>query len=77
MVIFSRGVIGQKKIEGEDVRILPTRLHPDPHPFFLPDDPPQKYHHSMQNLILRLTQPLSELTQVSERISAGYTRRTW
>jgi len=29
MVVFSMGVIGQKKVR---VRISPTRLHPDPSP---------------------------------------------
>jgi ribosomal protein L21E len=31
-------VIGHKKGEGVDVTISPTRHHPDPHPFFMPDN---------------------------------------
>ncbi len=66
MVVFTMGAHQAKKGEGEDVRISSVRLHPDPHPFFLPDDPhpPRKYHHSMQNLILHLTQAFGTLAQV-------------
>ena len=33
-------------------------------PPFLPDDPHRIWHHWMQKLILHLTQPLSDITQV-------------
>jgi hypothetical protein len=35
MVVFSRGVIRQKKGKGEDVRISSVHPHPHPHPYVM------------------------------------------
>ena len=39
--------------------------------------PLEKYHDSIENLILYPAQPLLESTQVSERISEGYMSRVY
>ena len=44
------------------------------HPQFSSDDLPSKYHHSIENLILHISQVVSESTQIYERMSAGITR---
>ena len=43
---------------------------------FLVDDPSWKWYHSMQNLILHLTQMSFEITQVKKRIRTGITGQT-
>ena len=45
-----------------------------PKPQFMLDDPPQKLHDSMQNLIPHPTQATRDPTQVVERMSARITR---
>ena len=47
----------------------------DKSPSFREDGLPSKYHHSIENLILHITQVVSELTQVYERMSA--TNTSW
>ncbi len=63
------GVIGQKK----GVRVRVKAYWWDPHiltlPLFLPDGPPWKYYHSIENLILHLAQAFRTLAQVYERMS--------
>jgi hypothetical protein len=41
---------------------------------FLLDNPSRKWYHSMQNLILHITQPSREPTQVQKRIR---TKKSW
>ena len=42
-------------------------------PLVFVDDLPRKYHYSIENLILHITQVVSELTQVCGRMSAANT----
>jgi hypothetical protein len=53
----------KKTGEGQGEDVLMRSSHPRP-PYFLPDDPPLKYHHSIENLILHLTQAFRTLAQV-------------